>query len=246
MKTKLLLLTALLAVSFQFINAQCSRTATINPTTDPTNYPVSGTANLTFYVNGTKEITFNNDFATVQGLDLRVYLSTNTTINSGGTDLEITSSPLIDDNGNPGGNTYLGDPLTGAKTFTVPSSVAFDEYDYIIIQCIQASLQWGRANLPAASSATGAECSTLSVEENTLLQALNFYPNPTNDVITINNDKQLDISIEIYDILGKKVLQTKSSSIRKQTINLSSLKTGVYLTQIKAGSNSITKKLVKQ
>ncbi|WP_299885313.1 T9SS type A sorting domain-containing protein [uncultured Lacinutrix sp.] len=242
MKTKLLLFAALFAVSFQFTNAQCSRSGTFVQS-DPA-YSISGTGNITFTTSGTKEVIFEADFATVQGADLRVYLSKTDDILATNSDaLEVSVSPLENDAGGFGGPGVS--PITGMMSFTIPAAAnaELDTYNYIVIQCIIINERWGHVTLGAN---TGPDCNVLSVEENTLLNAVNFHPNPASDVITVNNDKQLELSIEVYNVLGKKVLQTKNSSLRKQTINLSSLKTGVYLTQIKAGGNSITKKLVKQ
>ena len=56
----------------------------------------------------------------------------------------------------------------------------------------------------------------------------------------------LNIDVTLFNVLGKKVLEIRNIIERKQKINLSSLNSGVYLMQIKADGNTVTKKLVKQ
>jgi len=239
MKTKLLLFAVLFAASFQFTNAQCSRSGTFIQS-DPA-YSISGTGNITFTTGGSKNVIFESDFATVQGVDLRVYLSKMDDINAAGADaIEVTTSPLLGDNGL---TTPVLSPITGMKTFLIPSSTELADYDYIVIQCIGIDERWGYVTLGAN---TGADCNVLSVEENTLSNSVSFFPNPTNDNIEISNDKQLDLNVSIFNIIGKQVLNVNNVSLRKQTLNLSALKSGVYLVQIEAQGNTITKKLVKR
>lgn len=72
---------------------------------------------------------------------------------------------------------------------------------------------------------------------------LSLYPNPTNTGfvnITSNNDG--DMSVEAYDILGKRVkYQTLTNNT---TLNVSDLKSGVYILKITQNNATTTKKLV--
>jgi hypothetical protein len=83
---------------------------------------------------------------------------------------------------------------------------------------------------------------TLSTQD---LEAIDFsiYPNPANDVINITS-KALMESVRIYDITGKLVLSNRA--IDTNTLNISELRTGVYLFKVvlKNGSQ-ITKRLIK-
>ena len=240
MRTKLLYLAPFFAAFFQLANAQCSRSGTFIQS-DPA-YSISGTGNITFETNGTKNVIFESDFATVQGADLRVYLSKFDNIEATGSDaLEVSTQPLMNDGGGTGGPGVS--PITGMMTFSIPSTVTLDEYDYIVIQCITINERWGHVSLNTPS---GTDCTTLSVDENELLNNVSFYPNPTNNQIEISNPKQLNLEINLYNVFGKKVLETNTVSLRNQTINLSSLNSGVYLVEIKAEGKSITKKLIKQ
>jgi len=240
MKTKLLFLAALFVASFQLINAQCTRSGTF--VQSDMAYSISGTGNITFTIGGDKNVIFETGFMTVQGVDLRVYLSKMDDINTAGADaIEVTTSPLLGDNGL---TTPVLSPITGMKTFPIPSSVELSDYDHIVIQCIGINERWGYVNL---GPNTGTDCSAvLSVEENRLLDNVSFFPNPATDTIEISNDQQLNLNVSIFNVLGKQVINVNNVSLRKQTLNLSSLKSGVYLVQIEAEGNSITKKLVKR
>ncbi len=238
MKTKLLFLAILLATSFQFVNAQCSRSGTFVQS-DPM-YSISGTANITFTTSGAKNVIFESDFATVQGADLRVYLSKTDDIATTGSDAIQISSQLINDDGGIGGPGVS--PITGMMTFPIDSNIELNDYDYVVIQCIAINERWGHVTL---GSTGGPDCFVLSVDENTLNQAVSLYPNPANEKFEVRNDNQFPLSIALYDILGNKVKSVENSQLKKQTFSLSGLNSGVYLVEIKSGDQRIVKKLIK-
>ncbi len=66
------------------------------------------------------------------------------------------------------------------------------------------------------------------------------YPNPTKDIITI--ETRLNIEIELYDVMGKKLVQEKNI----KHLELSHLSNGIYnLTIIHKGVR-YSKKVIKQ
>ncbi len=71
---------------------------------------------------------------------------------------------------------------------------------------------------------------------------LSIYPNPvSNGKIYITTLKNATKDIQIYDVLGKKVL---SASVFGKELNISKLTPGIYVLKIKEGNNSATRKLV--
>lgn len=69
------------------------------------------------------------------------------------------------------------------------------------------------------------------------------YPNPTQGTyVNINTSNSDDFKVEVYDILGKAVISQEMNS--NESLNISALKSGVYLVKITQDSNSITKKLI--
>lgn len=79
------------------------------------------------------------------------------------------------------------------------------------------------------------------VQENTI-EGLNFYPNPaTTGKLYITTKNNEDKQVTIFDVLGKKVLQTLLTS---RELNISSLNPGVYIIKIEEGDASATRKLI--
>jgi len=73
-------------------------------------------------------------------------------------------------------------------------------------------------------------------------EGLGFYPNPvSNGKIYITSKTTSDKEITIFDVLGKKVLQTSMST---RELNISSISPGVYIIKIREGDTSVTRKLI--
>ncbi|MGJ5642646.1 T9SS type A sorting domain-containing protein [Formosa sp. S-31] len=69
-----------------------------------------------------------------------------------------------------------------------------------------------------------------------------IYPNPvTNGRVRISSKNNGALNIHIYDILGKQVLQ---KTLQKQELNVSNLKSGLYVIKITQNNFSSTKKLI--
>ena len=68
---------------------------------------------------------------------------------------------------------------------------------------------------------------------------INIYPNPTNGLININTNENIN-SISIYNIIGKQVLNT----IDKETINISSLEDGIYFIDITTEKGIYTQRII--
>ncbi|HXB39195.1 MAG TPA: T9SS type A sorting domain-containing protein [Bacteroidia bacterium] len=72
------------------------------------------------------------------------------------------------------------------------------------------------------------------------------YPNPFTDYITVLTGSSTEkTEVNIYDQLGKKVLDTYVFNNGETKINLSGLSKGVYFVTIKCGNTFCTRKLVK-
>ena len=74
------------------------------------------------------------------------------------------------------------------------------------------------------------------------IEGLSLYPNPvTHGKVNISSKNDLDKEIQIFDVLGKKVLHTQLNS---KELNLSSLSPGVYIIKIREEEHSATRKLI--
>lgn len=77
--------------------------------------------------------------------------------------------------------------------------------------------------------------------QNAISQDITIGPNPTNSMITFFNvDKIENKKVIIYDLNGKIILQTELSN---DTLDLSSLKTGIYTMHL---GNTVVKKIIKK
>lgn len=81
----------------------------------------------------------------------------------------------------------------------------------------------------------------LGVEEN-FADQVQLYPNPVSDgMITIQTPISGEKQVTVFDMLGKKVIDT---ALMDNQLNLASLQGGVYLLQLTQNELSVTKKLV--
>lgn len=85
-------------------------------------------------------------------------------------------------------------------------------------------------------------------EESKLEESVNTYPNPADDFIGIDArlETASNVSVELYDMLGKKVQFINYgfvSSISDQKMNVSQLKEGLYMLRVNAGETNITRKV---
>lgn len=91
-------------------------------------------------------------------------------------------------------------------------------------------------------------CSSFSVglgNYTKLSDAVYFYPNPVNDVLTIRIENSEAYEATIYDLLGEVVLKTKlGDGIKDHTINTSQIKDGSYYFVVKQGSMMRSEKLI--
>ncbi|EIA09287.1 T9SS type A sorting domain-containing protein [Flavobacterium frigoris] len=79
-------------------------------------------------------------------------------------------------------------------------------------------------------------------QETSIIEGLNLYPNPvSNGKVYISTKNDSEKEIIIFDLLGKKVLQTLITS---KELNISNLNSGVYIIKITEANASATRKLI--
>lgn len=80
------------------------------------------------------------------------------------------------------------------------------------------------------------------LQESTSIEGLSLYPNPVSyGKVYITSKNDADKEVIIFDVLGKKVLQTTISS---KELNISNLSPGVYIIKINEGEATATRKLI--
>lgn len=79
-----------------------------------------------------------------------------------------------------------------------------------------------------------------------LEQAISIYPNPVGDFIYINSLDVLEIKfLFIYDLQGRKV-SNKNLVKSTEEVNISELRSGVYILEVITNKGTLTKKIVKK
>ncbi len=247
MKTKLFLLALVAFAAFE-INAQCVVSGSF-VARNAGAYPLSGTASITVESDGSvSSVNFESDFVSVQGFQLQVFLSKTQTINTTNPNPSVfirvdQNGDLRDDPHNSDLRSHNGHDMTGAKAFTQNlSGVEIDDYQYVILQCVEFNVPWGYAQLTNQSP----DCSTLSTGDTTLNESISIFPNPANEQFEVRNDLETPIAIAVYNVLGKQVQVIENTQLKNQSVSLSNLNAGIYLVEIKSDKQRLIKKLVKR
>ena len=98
-------------------------------------------------------------------------------------------------------------------------------------------------NCPTLGTRPTSSCPALSTVENKI-DGFEMYPNPTSlGYVTLSSRNNAEMSVKLFDILGKQVLDQK---VNDNKLNVSSLNTGVYIMKVSQDNATITKKLVIQ
>lgn len=87
--------------------------------------------------------------------------------------------------------------------------------------------------------------SQVSIIENKGL-VLNIYPNPVNDIVTIDFSEIINGEINVRNTIGQIVISKQVNSTNKEVINFNGQKRGVYFLEIHSDSYSKTLRIVLQ
>ena len=85
-----------------------------------------------------------------------------------------------------------------------------------------------------------------SAIENPLASEVSIFPNPTQNVLSVNlgqNIQNQDITYNVIDMTGRVVL---SGKLVQNKINVSALVNGIYSLQINTNEGVITKRFIKE
>ncbi len=91
---------------------------------------------------------------------------------------------------------------------------------------------------------------TVDIDENLLADDINVFPNPVNGNATIEFSiyDDSDVSISLYDVIGKNVMNIYEGRLQngpnKVNMNTSDINKGVYFVRVKAGNSIVTKKVI--
>ena len=77
--------------------------------------------------------------------------------------------------------------------------------------------------------------------------SFNIYPNPVRDVLIIElNGSNDQLRFELCDVTGRKHIETDYQWTKTTNLNLSDLKSGIYILRIIGKDSTLVKTIVKQ
>jgi len=89
-----------------------------------------------------------------------------------------------------------------------------------------------------------------SLNEQTAIKEMKFFPNPARDIVNLNFDLETgsEVSIDIFNLVGAQVysstLGNKTAGLHSNSINVANLKEGMYLLRITSNNSPLTKKFM--
>jgi len=87
----------------------------------------------------------------------------------------------------------------------------------------------------------------LSNEDIALKKGIKVYPNPSKGIVNIAIDNYIgELSIQIFDINGRKVVETAGDFTGEKSMNLNGLHFGVYAVKVEGTDFSYTTKIIKE
>lgn len=84
---------------------------------------------------------------------------------------------------------------------------------------------------------------TTEIKNMATLEGVEVFPNPSNGIFKLTAKGKEELSFEVYNAVGEKVIATQSFS-SSATVNLSSFSAGIYFAKISSGENVAVKRLV--
>ncbi len=152
-------------------------------------------------------------------------------------------------------NLPLYAPMDGNGAEQVAYYGGFGMPTVVLVGGTNHAILWSTQNFVTADTATMRDLiltmnCVAGINDVTIIQnSLDVYPNPSNDVLTLNfsNKNTSDISYSIQDLLGKTVfasnIETLDKGIIERTVNTGSLANGNYLLNVSINGILETRKI---
>jgi hypothetical protein len=91
---------------------------------------------------------------------------------------------------------------------------------------------------------TGTTCTTLNTTNFEVANNIKMYPNPTNNIVTVEVYNLTNVKLQVVDLTGKILMQQALSS-NSNTVNLQQLPFGMYFFKVTSNEGTTTNKIVK-
>jgi len=201
---------------------------------DTNNHTIS--SSVIVPANGYAIIARNADILTNGGITVDYVASSSFVLANGDDEIILTSGMTIIDQVNYDGGPNFPSPDGASMELSITSLNSTDN---------DTGSNWG----VAVTTFGDGDLGTPGVANDFTLLNNNFntinfsvFPNPTSTgFVNIKTQSATDIYISVFDVLGKQVIKQKLSQER---LNVSNLKSGVYIMKIAQNSKTTTKKLV--
>lgn len=210
------------------------------------NFSASGITDFTgidAFVNVTQLNLSNNALTTELDLSANTALTDLEVRNSGLTTIDLSSNTALlnVDVSYNSGLTFI-DMRNGNNATTAFNSESTPGPCIMVDDDTEANLSTWVVDMGSGFYEVDGDCPTLSVGQSEAT-AFTMYPNPVKSTLYVMSSKQT-ASVEIYSVTGKLILK-KNLSFGQNAINVSALKSGMYLTKFTSNDKAtLTKKLV--
>ena len=87
---------------------------------------------------------------------------------------------------------------------------------------------------------------TLSIEENSFINSISIFPNPTSNFVTINSDLQSAFDVEVYSTIGQLLYIKKNIAANNLKLDVSPFNKDLLFIKITSQNNQLIYKLLKQ
>jgi endo-1,3(4)-beta-glucanase len=129
---------------------------------------------------------------------------------------------------------------SGGKKFTKTLS-GFADGQTISYAC-KFAFAGGLAVTKYFSYKIGTNC-TLNVKNAVFASSVKLYPNPVNNILNLNSTVKTITKVEIYSVIGKKVIEFNQGL---EKMNIEELSSGLYVIKVIANEASFTTKFIKE
>ena len=177
--------------------------------------------------------------------------------------LNITGDTLVAllmDKENFSLNFLVKDAETDEYIPSVLISINDTVYETDVLGSHSLTMDYGDYNFGLSKDGYDADSGSVSLTKDTTLTILmsletgvssfiatkiEVYPNPVGDKLSIESAKYFNFNYEIYDITGKQYLSGKLNS-NKASLDVSHLRSGIYILKITDSEGAIRKKFIKE
>ena len=135
---------------------------------------------------------------------------------------------------------YVSDTLDGSGHLKITVSTDCVKVDYIRAYLPADTVGGIHHNREVAFSYSIGSCQSSGINDKTGSETVNVYPNPAKDILYIQiPEREVDFKVRLIDLTGQTLLESQST-----TLNVSNIKNGIYLLNIKTPDFELNKKVI--